>query len=192
MEVLVKDDVILKDKLKEVFGYNQFRGNQEAIINNIINGNNTFVIMPTGAGKSLCYQLPALVLPGTAIVISPLIALMKNQVDQLNAFGVNAQFLNSTLTKAEMNKVKKETISGEVKLLYVAPESLTKEETLDFLQKAKISFVAIDEAHCISEWGHDFRPEYRKIRGIIDGIGNLPIIALTATATPKVQLDIQK
>jgi len=190
--MLLEQEVNLKDKLKEVFGYNQFRGNQEQIINNIINGNNTFVIMPTGAGKSLCYQLPALVLPGTAIVISPLIALMKNQVDQLNAFGVNAQFLNSTLTKAEMNKVKKETISGEVKLLYVAPESLTKEETLDFLQKAHISFVAIDEAHCISEWGHDFRPEYRKIRGIIDNIGNLPIIALTATATPKVQLDIQK
>jgi len=190
--MLLEQEVNLKDKLKEVFGYNQFRGTQEQIINNIINGHNTFVIMPTGAGKSLCYQLPALVLPGTAIVISPLIALMKNQVDQLNAFGVNAQFLNSTLTKAEMNRVKKETISGEVKLLYVAPESLTKEETLEFLQKANISFVAIDEAHCISEWGHDFRPEYRKIRGIIDGIGNLPIIALTATATPKVQLDIQK
>ncbi|HSI90583.1 MAG TPA: ATP-dependent DNA helicase RecQ, partial [Adhaeribacter sp.] len=192
MEVLVKEDVKLKDKLKEVFGYNQFRGNQEAIIHNIIEGKNTFVIMPTGAGKSLCYQLPALALPGTAIVISPLIALMKNQVDQLTAFGVNAQFLNSTLSKSEINKVKKETISGEVKLLYVAPESLTKEDTLDFLRKANISFVAIDEAHCISEWGHDFRPEYRKIRGIIDNIGNLPIIALTATATPKVQLDIQK
>ena len=190
--MLVKQEVSLKDKLKEVFGYSQFRGNQEAIINNIIKGNNTFVIMPTGAGKSLCYQLPAIALPGTAIVISPLIALMKNQVDQLNAFGINAQFLNSTLTKAEMNKVKKETISGHVKLLYVAPESLTKEDTLEFLTKAQISFVAIDEAHCISEWGHDFRPEYRKIRGIIDNIGRLPIIALTATATPKVQLDIQK
>ncbi|WP_211240567.1 DNA helicase RecQ [Adhaeribacter aquaticus] len=190
--MLVTEEVNLKDKLKEVFGHNQFRGTQEAIINNIIKGNNTFVIMPTGAGKSLCYQLPAIVLPGTAIVISPLIALMKNQVDQLNAFGINAQFLNSTLTKSEITKVKKETISGQVKLLYVAPESLTKEETIDFLQKANISFVAIDEAHCISEWGHDFRPEYRKIRGIIDNIGNLPIIALTATATPKVQLDIQK
>ncbi|UOQ65494.1 DNA helicase RecQ [Hymenobacter volaticus] len=182
----------LKGKLKEVFGYGQFRGTQEAIIQNVIEGHNTFVIMPTGAGKSLCYQLPALVLPGTAIVISPLIALMKNQVDQLNAFGVNAQFLNSTLTKAEMNRVKKDVISGEVKLLYVAPESLTKDETIDFLQKATVSFVAIDEAHCISEWGHDFRPEYRRIRGIIDNIGQVPIIALTATATPKVQLDIQK
>src|SRR6476620_395677 len=192
MEVVVKDEVKLKSKLKEVFGYSQFRGNQEVIINNIIEGNNTFVIMPTGAGKSLCYQLPALILPGTAIVISPLIALMKNQVDQLTAFGVNAQFLNSTLSKSEMNKVKKETISGAVKLLYVAPESLTKEENLEFLKKANISFVAIDEAHCISEWGHDFRPEYRRIRGIIDQLGNLPIIALTATATPKVQLDIQK
>ncbi|AKQ44749.1 ATP-dependent DNA helicase RecQ [Rufibacter radiotolerans] len=189
--MLVKQES-LKDKLKEVFGYSQFRGNQEAIIQNIMAGKNTFVIMPTGAGKSLCYQLPALAMEGTAIVISPLIALMKNQVDQLNAFGVNAQFLNSTLSKAEMNKVKKETVSGAVRLLYVAPESLTKEDTLDFLRQAKVSFVAIDEAHCISEWGHDFRPEYRKIRGIIDNIGNLPIIALTATATPKVQLDIQK
>jgi ATP-dependent DNA helicase RecQ len=190
--MLVKPEINLKNKLKEVFGYSQFRGNQEAIIHNIMEGKNTFVIMPTGAGKSLCYQLPALTLPGTAVVISPLIALMKNQVDQLNAFGVNAQFMNSTLTKAEMNKVKKETISGEVKLLYVAPESLTKDETLEFLKKAQITFVAIDEAHCISEWGHDFRPEYRRIRGIIDQIGDLPVIALTATATPKVQLDIQK
>ncbi|GAA4303920.1 DNA helicase RecQ [Nibribacter koreensis] len=190
--MLVKQDNFLKNKLKEVFGYSQFRGNQEAIIENIMAGKNTFVIMPTGAGKSLCYQLPALAMEGTAIVISPLIALMKNQVDQLNAFGVNAQFLNSTLSKAEINRVKRETISGAVKLLYVAPESLTKEDTLDFLKQAKITFVAIDEAHCISEWGHDFRPEYRKIRGIIDSIGNLPIIALTATATPKVQLDIQR
>ncbi|WP_068838265.1 DNA helicase RecQ [Pontibacter akesuensis] len=188
----VKQEVNLKNKLKEVFGYNQFRGNQELIINNIINGRNTFVIMPTGAGKSLCYQLPALSLPGTAIVISPLIALMKNQVDQLNAFGVNAHFLNSTLSKSETNRVKKETLAGEVKLLYVAPESLTKEETIEFMRASNISFVAIDEAHCISEWGHDFRPEYRRIRGIIDQIGNLPIIALTATATPKVQLDIQR
>ncbi|MBB4600163.1 ATP-dependent DNA helicase RecQ [Hymenobacter luteus] len=193
MKQQVQREADLKGKLKEVFGYGQFRGVQEDIIQNVIAGNNTFVIMPTGAGKSLCYQLPALVLPGTAIVISPLIALMKNQVDQLNAFGVNAQFLNSTLSKSEMNKVKKDVISGEVKLLYVAPESLTKDETIEFLNKATISFVAIDEAHCISEWGHDFRPEYRKIRSIIDGLGvQVPIIALTATATPKVQQDIQK
>lgn len=182
----------LKERLKEIFGYSQFRGEQEAIIYNILAGHNTFVIMPTGAGKSLCYQLPAIVSNGTAVVISPLIALMKNQVDQLNAFGINAQFLNSTLSKAEMNKVKKDTLNGSLKLLYIAPESLTKEENLDFLKKADISFVAIDEAHCISEWGHDFRPEYRKIRGIVDNIGNLPVIALTATATPKVQQDIQK
>ena len=183
----------LKHKLKEVFGYGQFRGTQEAVIQNVLTGHNTFVIMPTGAGKSLCYQLPALVVPGTAIVISPLIALMKNQVDQLSAFGVNAQVYNSSLTKAEMNRVKKDVMSGEVRLLYVAPESLSKGDTLDFLQKSTISFVAIDEAHCISEWGHDFRPEYRRIRGIIDSLGgHIPIIALTATATPKVQLDIQK
>jgi ATP-dependent DNA helicase RecQ len=182
----------LREKLKEIFGYSQFRGDQEVIICNVLEGKNTFVIMPTGAGKSLCYQLPAIVSPGTAIVISPLIALMKNQVDQMNAFGINAQFLNSTLNKAEMTKVKKDVLSGEVKLLYVAPESLTKEDNLAFLQKAQISFVAIDEAHCISEWGHDFRPEYRKIRGIVESLGDLPIIALTATATPKVQQDIQK
>ena len=183
----------LKTKLKEVFGFGQFRGTQEAVIQNILAGHNTFVIMPTGAGKSLCYQLPALVLPGTAIVISPLIALMKNQVDQMSAFGINAQVYNSTLTKTEMNRVRKDVIAGDVRLLYVAPESLTKEDTLAFLQKATISFVAIDEAHCISEWGHDFRPEYRKIRGIIDSLGQqIPLIALTATATPKVQLDIQK
>lgn len=188
-ESLTKD---IKSTLREVFGYNTFRGEQEAIIKHILSGKNTFVIMPTGAGKSLCYQLPALVRPGTAIVISPLIALMKNQVDQLNAVGVNAQFLNSTLTKAEMTRVKKEVLSGEVKMLYVAPESLTKEENLNFLQKANISFVAIDEAHCISEWGHDFRPEYRRIKSIVEALGNLPVIALTATATPKVQLDIQR
>ncbi|MFA0961386.1 DNA helicase RecQ [Roseivirga sp. BDSF3-8] len=182
----------LKDKLKEVFGYGKFRGNQEAIIRNIMDGKNTFVIMPTGAGKSLCYQLPAVMNEGTAIVISPLIALMKNQVDQLNALGINAQFLNSTLTKAEMTRVKNQVISGDVKLLYVAPESLTKEENVNFLKQANISFVAIDEAHCISEWGHDFRPEYRRIKSIIGQLGDLPIIALTATATPKVQLDIQR
>ncbi len=182
----------LKDKLKDVFGYGQFRGTQEAIIHNLLNGKNTFVIMPTGAGKSLCYQLPAIMMSGTAIVISPLIALMKNQVDQLNALGVNAQFLNSTLTKAEIARVKHDTLAEEVKLLYVAPESLTKEENIDFLRKANISFAAIDEAHCISEWGHDFRPEYRRIKSIIQQLGDLPIIALTATATPKVQIDIQK
>jgi len=182
----------LKERLKEVFGYSQFRGSQEEIILSILSGRNTFVIMPTGAGKSLCYQLPAIVSEGTAIVISPLIALMKNQVDQLNAVGVNAQFLNSTLSKTEITKVKKDTLSGAVKLLYVAPESLTKEENVAFLQKAHVSLVAIDEAHCISEWGHDFRPEYRKIKGIIENLGNLPVIALTATATPKVQIDIQK
>ena len=184
--------VTIKERLKEIFGYGQFRGDQEAVIHSIMAGRNTFVIMPTGAGKSLCYQLPAIISEGTAIVISPLIALMKNQVDQLNAFGINAQFLNSTLSKAEMNKVKRDTLNGTLKLLYIAPESLTKEENLDFLKKANLSFVAIDEAHCISEWGHDFRPEYRKIRGIVDDIGNLPVIALTATATPKVQQDIQK
>ncbi len=182
----------LKEKLKEVFGYNQFRGKQELIIQNILNKKNTFVIMPTGAGKSLCYQLPALTQEGTAIVVSPLIALMKNQVDTLNALGVNARFLNSTLSKSEVNKVKKEVLNGNLKLLYVAPESLTKEENVLFLQKAHISFAAIDEAHCISEWGHDFRPEYRKIKAILKEIADIPIIALTATATPKVQLDIQK
>jgi ATP-dependent DNA helicase RecQ len=183
----------LKKNLKEIFGFDNFRGEQEKIIKSIISKKNTFVIMPTGAGKSLCYQLPATVLEGTAIVISPLIALMKNQVDQLTAFGINAQFLNSTLNKSEMNRVKNDVISGVCKLLYIAPESLTKEDNLTFLKKAKISFVAVDEAHCISEWGHDFRPEYRKIREIIENIDlSLPIIALTATATPKVQIDIQK
>ena len=176
----------LREKLKEIFGFTQFRGNQEIVIKNILARKNTFVIMPTGAGKSLCYQLPALMQEGTAIVISPLIALMKNQVDQLNAFGINAKFLNSTLSKGEMTKVKKETLSGDIKLLYVAPESLTKEENIKFLKQAKISFAAVDEAHCISEWGHDFRPEYRKIKGILEEIGDLPLIALTATATPKV------
>ncbi|HWZ22623.1 MAG TPA: ATP-dependent DNA helicase RecQ, partial [Cytophagaceae bacterium] len=190
--MLVENETELLTKLKEVFGYSTFRGTQEVIINNLLAGKNTFVIMPTGAGKSMCYQLPALVMDGIAVVISPLIALMKNQVDQLSAIGVNAQVLNSTLTKGEMARVKKEVLNGEVKLLYVAPESLTKEENVTFLKKAKVCFVAIDEAHCISEWGHDFRPEYRRIKSIIEQLGNLPIIALTATATPKVQVDIQK
>lgn len=182
----------LRETLKRVFGYDNFRGNQEEIILNVMEGRNTFVIMPTGAGKSLCYQLPAIIKDGTAIVISPLIALMKNQVDQMNAVGINAKFLNSTLTRSEIARVKKETLAGEVKLLYVAPESLTKEENLAFLKEANISFTAVDEAHCISEWGHDFRPEYRKIKSIMAAIGDVPIVALTATATPKVKLDIQK
>ncbi|WP_268122550.1 DNA helicase RecQ [Roseivirga pacifica] len=182
----------LRAKLKQVFGYDNFRGNQEKIILNILDGKNTFVIMPTGAGKSMCYQLPAIVQEGTAIVISPLIALMKNQVDQMNAVGINARFLNSTLSKTEINRIKKATLAGDIKLLYVAPESLTKEENIDFLKQTKISFAAIDEAHCISEWGHDFRPEYRRIKSIINQVGDVPIIALTATATPKVQLDIQR
>ena len=190
--MFIAEEIDIKTTLKKIFGFDSFRGAQEQIVKSILSGKNTFVIMPTGAGKSLCYQLPAIVQEGTAIVISPLIALMKNQVDQLNALGVNAQFLNSTLNKTEMNRVKKEVLNGEVKLLYVAPESLNKEENIEFLRKAKISFVAIDEAHCISEWGHDFRPEYRRIKAIIHEVGNLPIIALTATATPKVQVDIQR
>jgi ATP-dependent DNA helicase RecQ len=190
--MLVEEKDILKERLKEIFGYSQFRGNQEIIIQNLLNGKNTFVIMPTGAGKSLCYQLPAMIREGLAIVISPLIALMKNQVDQMNAYGVNARFLNSTLSKGEITKLKKDCMNGVVKLLYVAPESLNKEETIEFLKKVNVSFVAIDEAHCISEWGHDFRPEYRRIKAMIHNLGNMPVIALTATATPKVQIDIQK
>ena len=189
--LLVEEKVKLD--LKRIFGFSQFRGNQELIVDNLLNNRNTFVIMPTGAGKSLCYQLPAVVSEGTAIVISPLIALMKNQVDQLNAVGINAHFLNSTLTKSEATKVKNEVLKKKTKLLYVAPESLTKEENIAFLKEAHLSFVAIDEAHCISEWGHDFRPEYRKIKSIVAQIApHLPIIALTATATPKVQQDIQR
>ncbi|HEY2584028.1 MAG TPA: ATP-dependent DNA helicase RecQ, partial [Mucilaginibacter sp.] len=186
----------LFDNLQNFFGFDNFKGEQEAIITNILAGNDTFVIMPTGGGKSMCYQLPALMSEGTAIVISPLIALMKNQVDQLRAFGGSdsiAHFLNSSLTKSEITKVKEDVLGGKTKLLYVAPESLTKQENVDFLRLNQVSFVAVDEAHCISEWGHDFRPEYRKIRQVISNIGdNIPIIALTATATPKVQQDIQK
>ena len=182
----------IRKRLKEVFGYGSFRGNQEPVIKNILAGRNTFVIMPTGAGKSMCYQMPAILREGTAVVISPLIALMKNQVDQMNAVGINARFLNSTMSKSQINKLKKAVLAGEVKLLYVAPESLTKDENVEFLKQANISFAAIDEAHCISEWGHDFRPEYRRIKSIISQLGDLPIIALTATATPKVQLDIQR
>jgi len=190
--LVAEDKDSLKDKLKEIFGYTQFRGNQEVVIKNILNGRNTFVIMPTGAGKSLCYQLPAMVNDGLAIVISPLIALMKNQVDSLNAYGINARFLNSTLSKGEITRLRKDALAGAIKLLYVAPESLSKEENIQFLQKVNVNFIAIDEAHCISEWGHDFRPEYRKIKTMIAQLGDMPVIALTATATPKVQLDIQK
>ncbi len=186
----------LYDNLQEFFGFDTFKGDQEAIITNILNKKDTFVIMPTGGGKSICYQLPALMSNGIAIVISPLIALMKNQVDQLRAFGGSdsiAHFLNSSLTKSEINRVKTDVTSGKTKLLYVAPESLAKEENFQFLKSINVSFVAVDEAHCISEWGHDFRPEYRKIRQVINGIDpNIPIIALTATATPKVQSDIRK
>ncbi|OCX51984.1 ATP-dependent DNA helicase RecQ [Mucilaginibacter sp. PPCGB 2223] len=186
----------LFDNLQNFFGFDNFKGEQEAIITNILSGNDTFVIMPTGGGKSMCYQLPALMTDGMAIVISPLIALMKNQVDQLRAFGGSdsiAHFLNSSLNKSETTRVKEDVLAGRTKLLYVAPESLTKQENIDFLRLNNVSFVAVDEAHCISEWGHDFRPEYRKIRQVISNIGeNIPIIALTATATPKVQQDIQK
>lgn len=182
-------------KLKDYFGFETFKGNQEAIIQNLLDGNDTFVLMPTGGGKSLCYQLPSLLMEGTAIIISPLIALMKNQVDAMRNFSEDdgiAHFLNSSLNKAAIDKVKNDIISGKTKLLYVAPESLTKEENIEFLKLVKISFYAVDEAHCISEWGHDFRPEYRRIRPIISEIGIRPLIALTATATPKVQHDIQK
>ena len=189
------DEIVLTDALKKHFGFEQFKGEQENIIKSILSGKDTFVIMPTGGGKSMCYQLPALVSEGTAICISPLIALMKNQVDALRGFsdvdGVT-HFLNSSLNKAEIAKVKSDITEGKTKLLYVAPESLTKEENIAFLKEIKISFFAIDEAHCISEWGHDFRPEYRRLRPIIEQIGKVPIIALTATATPKVQMDIQK
>ncbi|MCD6596607.1 MAG: DNA helicase RecQ [Bacteroidales bacterium] len=188
-------EISLTKYLKKHFGFDKFIGNQEPIIRNVLAGNDTFVLMPTGGGKSLCYQLPALILPGTAIVISPLIALMKNQVDAMRNFSDKdgiAHFLNSSLTKTAILQVKEDVISMRTKLLYVAPESLTKEENIEFLKNINISFYAVDEAHCISEWGHDFRPEYRRIRPIINEIGTAPMIALTATATPKVQQDIQK
>ena len=190
------DSQFLHAELMRVFGFAQFKGNQEAIVRNVLEGKDSFVIMPTGGGKSLCYQLPALILPGTAIIVSPLIALMKNQVDAVRSFGSAAKiahYLNSSLSKAEMRQVKDDLASGQTKLLYVAPETLTKEENVEFFQTIPISLYAIDEAHCISEWGHDFRPEYRRLRPIIEQIGrNVPVIALTATATPKVQKDIQK
>ena len=190
------DSAVLHGKLKEFFGFEAFKPGQEQVINHLTSGENAFVLMPTGGGKSMCYQLPALVMEGTAIVISPLIALMKNQVDAIRGFvsgneGI-AHFLNSSLNKIQISEVKADLLSGVTKLLYVAPESLTKAENIAMLKEIKISFYAIDEAHCISEWGHDFRPEYRRIRDIIEEIGNAPVIALTATATPKVQSDILK
>ena len=189
------ETTLLHEKLKTYFGFTSFKGNQEAVIRNVLAGNDTFVLMPTGGGKSLCYQLPALIMEGVAIVISPLIALMKNQVDAMRAFSAEpgiAHFLNSSLNKTAVQQVRDDVLAGKTKLLYFAPESLTKEDNVAFLRKIKISFYAIDEAHCISEWGHDFRPEYRRIRPIINDIGAAPLIALTATATPKVQMDIQK
>lgn len=185
----------LKKALKQHFGFDSFKGNQAAVIENLLQGRDTFVLMPTGGGKSLCYQLPALMLDGIAVIISPLIALMKNQVDAIRTFAMEdgiAHFINSSLSKTALSKVKDDVLAGRTKLLYFAPESLTKEENIELLKKVKISFYAIDEAHCISEWGHDFRPEYRRIRPIVAEIGTAPIIALTATATPKVQADIQK
>lgn len=185
----------LTDALKRYFGFDTLKGNQKAIIENLLAGHDTFVLMPTGGGKSLCYQLPAMIMDGTAIVVSPLIALMKNQVDAMRGFSENdnvAHFLNSSLNRAAVDQVKADVLAGRTKLLYVAPESLTKDDNIEFLKQARISFYAIDEAHCISEWGHDFRPEYRRIRPIINTIGVRPLIALTAAATPKVQHDIQK
>ena len=187
--------ISLTKELKKYFGFNKFKGEQEGIIRNVLEGNDTFVIMPTGGGKSMCYQLPALILDGTAVVVSPLIALMKNQVDAIRGFSdsnATAHFMNSSLNKTELTQVREDLAAGKTKLLYVAPETLTKEENINFLKDIKISFFAIDEAHCISQWGHDFRPEYRKLRSIIEAIDRVPIIALTATATPKVQQDIQK
>ena len=192
---MASEVVDLKKSLKEFFGFDSFKGIQEEVISTIMKGDDCFVIMPTGAGKSLCYQLPALICPGTAIIISPLIALMKNQVDAIRGFGDSdavAHFLNSSLTKTQTDKVKADVSSGKTKMLYVAPETLKKDETIDFLRSVQVSFVAVDEAHCISEWGHDFRPEYRRIKQIVKEIDDVPMVALTATATPKVQMDIQK
>ena len=190
------DSAAIHAKLKEFFGYDTFKADQERIVQHLVAGNDCFVLMPTGGGKSLCYQLPALLMPGTAIVISPLIALMKNQVDAIRGFVAGndciAHFLNSSLSKAQIQEVREDLLAGRTKLLYVAPESLTKEDNVALLKEISISFYAVDEAHCISEWGHDFRPEYRRIRSLVDEIGRAPIIALTATATPKVQHDILK
>ncbi|MCC6410969.1 MAG: ATP-dependent DNA helicase RecQ [Saprospiraceae bacterium] len=196
MTAIATEHDVLLENLQRYFGFDAFKGDQRTIIQSLLEGKDTFVIMPTGGGKSLCYQLPALMLPGTAIVISPLIALMKNQVDSIRGYSDNdevAHFLNSSLTKAQMKKVKQDISDGKTKLLYVAPETLTKEENIEFFQACDISFVAVDEAHCISEWGHDFRPEYRRIRLMLDAVAReVPIMALTATATPKVQQDILK
>ena len=192
---LTLDSIDLKSSLRQHFGFDKFKGSQEEIINNLLKGNNTFVIMPTGGGKSLCYQLPSFLLDGTSIIVSPLIALMKNQVDAIRNLSNDesvAHFMNSSLSKTEIQKVKSDIREGKTKMLYVAPESLTKKENIEFLTSVDISFFAIDEAHCISEWGHDFRPEYRRLRQIFEEISEVPIIALTATATPKVQYDIQK
>ena len=192
---MLTTETSLSDHLQKFFGFNNFKGHQEAVIKNVLAGNDMFVIMPTGGGKSLCYQLPAMMQEGTAIIISPLIALMKNQVDAMRGYSENksvAHYLNSSLNKTEIALVKSDVASGKTKLLYVAPESLGKEDNIRFLSSIKISLFAIDEAHCISEWGHDFRPEYRKLRPMIQRIGNVPLLALTATATLKVQKDIQK
>ncbi|HNE64075.1 MAG TPA: RecQ family ATP-dependent DNA helicase, partial [Saprospiraceae bacterium] len=186
----------IHEGLKYFFGFDAFKSSQEKIVTSVLNQRDTFVIMPTGGGKSLCYQLPALMMPGTAIIISPLIALMKNQVDSIRGYGQDsevAHFLNSSLNRSEIKQVKDDIVKSRTKLLYVAPETLQKEETIEFLSSVDLSFVAVDEAHCISEWGHDFRPDYRRIRDMINSIDrHIPIIALTATATPKVQTDIVK
>ena len=192
---MIKVELTPKEALEQFFGFKKFKGEQEAVIQSVLDGHNTFVIMPTGGGKSLCYQLPALMMDGTAIVVSPLIALMKNQVDALRGFSEQegvAHFLNSSLSRNETLQVRKDITDGRTKILYVAPESLTKKENTEFLRNIKISFFAIDEAHCISEWGHDFRPEYRRLRAIFNEIKGVPVIALTATATEKVQEDILK